>query len=158
MRQRQYTLEPLVELRDQQVDTAAVELAGAIAQREQAERVRREAEEARAAHEAAARQVRAAEAEALARGELCVSDLAGAGAWELRVTAESAAMGSAVDRARGTEDRAHDGERLARGEVAARQADADIVAKHRARWADGERRRSEAKEEEAASEIWRPKR
>jgi hypothetical protein len=151
-----YPLEPLVELRDHQVDRAAAGLAGAISKREDAEQGRRAAEAARAAHDAAASQVRDAESEALDRGELRAEDLAGADAWEARVATESAAMASAVERARTTEERARDGERTARGDLAARRADADVVGKDRARWVDEQRRRADAKEEEAASEIWRP--
>jgi hypothetical protein len=156
MRRPRYPLEPLVELRDHQVDRAAAGLASAIAQREDAQRAHRTAEAACAAHDAAAQRVRAAESEALDRGELRAADLAGVDAWEARVATESAAMASAVERARTTEERARDGECAARGDLAARRADADVVGKDRARWADEQRRRADAKEEEAASEIWRP--
>jgi hypothetical protein len=156
MRRPRYPLEPLVELRDHQVDRAATSLAGAIAKREDAAQGRRAAEAARAAHDAAARQVRAEESEALDRGMLRAADLAGADGWEARVASESAAMASAVERARTAEERARDGESAARGDLAARRADADVVAKDRARWGDEQRRRGDAKEEEAASEIWRP--
>jgi hypothetical protein len=156
MRPRRYPLEPLVELRDHQVDQAAAGLAGAIAKREDAEEGRRVAEAARAAHETAARQVRVAESGALDRGELRAVDLAGAEAWEARVAAESAAVGAAVERARTAEERAQDGESSARGELASRRADADVVGRDRERWVDEQRRRAEAKEEEAASEVWRP--
>jgi hypothetical protein len=158
MRRRTYPLEPLAELRDRRVDQAAVTLAGAIGQRDQAEHGRRAAEATRDAHQAQADGIRAAEADALARGALCAADLANAGTWEVRVEAERAAMVSDVERAKATEHRTREGERLARGEVAARQADADVVAKDRARWVEAQRRQSEAKEEEAASEVWRPKR
>jgi hypothetical protein len=158
MVRRTYPLDPLLELRDRRVDEAAVTLAGAIGQREQAERGRRSAEATRDAHQAQADRIRAAETDALARGALSAADLANAGTWEVRVAAERAAMVSDVERAQTTEHRAREGERVARGEVAARQADADVVAKDRARWSEEQRRRSEAKEEEAASEVWRPKR
>jgi hypothetical protein len=157
MRRPRYRLEPLAELRDHQVEQAAVGLADAIAKREDAEHGRRAADATRAAHDAAAGQVRATESGALDRGELRAVDLAGAGTWELRVAAESTAMASAVERSRTAEERARDGERVARDEVATRRAAADVVAKDRARWLDEQRRRIEAKEEEAASEIWRPK-
>jgi hypothetical protein len=156
MRRPRYPLEPLVELRDHHVDRAAAGLAGAIAKREDAERGRGAAEAVRAAHEASARQVRAAESDALDRGELRAADLAGADAWEARVAAESTAMSSEVERARTAEERARDGERAARGDLASRRAEADVVAKDRARWVDAQGRRTEAKEEEEASEIWRP--
>jgi hypothetical protein len=156
MRGRRYPLEPLITLRDRRVEQAAVGLAGAVAKREDAEQGRRAAEVARNAHDAAAKEVRAAESGALDRGELRAVDLAGADAWEARVAAEGAAMASAVERARTAEDRARDGERVAQGELASRRADADVVEKDRARWADQQRRRADANEEEAASENWRP--
>jgi hypothetical protein len=158
MRRPKYPLEPLVELRDRRVDQAAVGLAGAIGQREQAERGRRAAEAVRDAHDVQADEVRAAEADALAQGALRASDLANAGAWEVRVAAERAALVSHVERAQGAEHRAREGEQVARDEVAARRADAGVVAKDQVRWAEQQRRRFEAKEEEAASEVWRPKR
>jgi hypothetical protein len=158
MRRRRYPLEPVAELREAKVDQAVRGLAVAIAQRDQAERSRCAAEESRASHDAGAQLVRSAEAHALARGELRVSDLARAGAWELRVAAERAELMAEVDRARGAEGRAREGEATARGEVASRQADAQVLEKDRARWADAQRRLAEAKDEEAASEAWRPKR
>ncbi len=156
MRRPRYPLEPLVELREQKVEEAAVGLAGAVHRRERAEQERKAAESARAAHDAASLRVRQGEGEALSRGELRAGDLASADAWEARVTAERATMSTAVDRARATEDNARATEHAARGEVAARQADAKAVARGRARWADEQRKQSEAKEEEAASETWRP--
>jgi hypothetical protein len=158
MRRRRYPLEPLAELRDRKVDQAACGLAVAIAEREAAEHGRRTAEEARVSHDSAAHNVRTAEADALARGELCVSDLARADAWELRVGAERASLTAEIDRARGAEQRARDGERSAQGELTSRRADADVVESDRARWVDAQRRQSEAKDEEAAAEAWRPKR
>jgi hypothetical protein len=158
MRRRRYPLEPLAELRDTRVDQAVRGLAAAIAERDQAERGRRAAEESRASHDTAAARARSAEADALAHGELRVSDLARADAWELRVAAERAALTAEVDRARGTEHRAREGEQVARGEVASRRADADVIERDRARWTDAQRRQLEARDEEAASEAWRPKR
>jgi hypothetical protein len=158
MRRRRYPLEPLAELRDRRVDQAVHELAASIAGRDEAERSRRAAEESRSSHNSAAQRARVAEADALARGELRVSDLARADAWELRVAAERAALTAEVDRARGAEHRAREGEHAARGEVASRQADAEVIEKDRARWADAQRRQSDARDEEAASEAWRPKR
>jgi hypothetical protein len=156
MRRRRYPLEPLVMLRDQRVEQATVGLAGAIEKREDAEQGRRTAEAVRDAHDAAAKLVRAGESGALDRGELRAVDLAGADAWEARVAVESASVASALERARTVEERARDGERVAQGELASRRADASVVERDRARWVDQQRRRTEASEEEAASEGWRP--
>jgi hypothetical protein len=158
MQRRRYPLEPVAGLRENKVDQAVRGLAAAIAERDQAERGRRAAEQSRLSHDGAADRVRDAEAGALERGELRVSDLARADAWELRVSAERDALTAEVDRARTAEGRARAGEEAARGKVASRRADAQVIEKDRARWADAQRRQVEAKDEEAASEAWRPKR
>jgi hypothetical protein len=158
MRRRRYPLEPVAELRESKVDHAVRGLAVAIAGRDEAERGRRAAEDSRVSHDTAASGVRSAEADALARGELSVADLARADAWEVRVAAERAALTAEVDRTRAAEGRARAGEETARGEVASRRADARVIENDRARWTDAQRRQAEANEEEAASEAWRPKR
>jgi len=158
MRPRRYPLEPLAELRAGQVDAAVRGLATAVAAHDAAERDRRTAERVRDDHAAVAAGVRAAEREALARGELRVGDLAVAGAWEVRIASEGQAMASAVDRTRGVETRARDAEQGAQGTVAARKADAEVVVADRARWQDALRKKVEAKEEEAAEEAFRRKR
>jgi hypothetical protein len=152
MRRPKYTLEPLVELRERRAEEATKELAGAVAQREQAERVRAAAEMRRASLDAQARAVREVEARALSLGELHVADLARADAWELRVASERAKRDEAVSRAREGEARARESETEARGRAAARQADAEVVKKDRARWDEAERKRGEAREEEAVSD------
>jgi len=45
-----------------------------------------------------------------------------------------------------------------RDERARRRADADVVAKDRARWDTTQRKRADAKEEESMAEAFRPKR
>ncbi len=63
-----------------------------------------------------------------------------------------------MDQAREVEAGAAAGEGQAREQVAARRADADVVDKDRARWTAAERKRAEAKEEEAMTEAFRPRR
>jgi hypothetical protein len=155
MRPPKYPLEPLAELRDKRVDLALDDLAAATRGRDAAERERLASEQGCRAHAAAAERLRDAEESALARGELRVADLANAGAWEIRVASEHQALASEVDRARVAEAGARVGEERAQGEVASRKADAQVVAKDRARWRSRQAGREEAKEEEASTEAWR---
>jgi hypothetical protein len=157
MRPPKYALTPLFELRESKVREASRELAKRAEARVLAEGGRRAAEERRDAHSVIVEQVRKAEGTALDRGELRAADLARADAWELRVAAERAAIEAEVKRARTTEARAREGEHSARGDLIAGRADADVVANDRARWNEGMRKRADTKEEEAASETWRPK-
>jgi hypothetical protein len=158
MRRPKYPLEPLAEVRARKVEGAVQGLAKAVVQRERAEEQRRQSEQRRDAHEAQATRVSETERGSLERGELSAADLARAHAWQLRSEAERAALASEVDRARATEAETLRGEGDARGQVALRRADADVVEKDRARWTAEARKRDEAKEEEAMAEAFRPKR
>jgi hypothetical protein len=158
MRPPRYALEPVAKLRDAKVDEAACSLAAAVTEREAAERACRAAEARREAHEAAAARARAVEREALDRGELCVGDLARADGWEVRVAAQGSALTADVERAGAAESRAREAEQQAQRQVAERRADAEVIARDRARWEDGVRRRIEAKEEEEAAEAYRRER
>ncbi|MDP9000041.1 MAG: hypothetical protein M3O46_08020 [Myxococcota bacterium] len=156
MRPPKYPLEPLVELRDKKVDEAVGNLAARARERDAAKLRRDAVEQKREAHESAAEQVRAAEAKALARGELRVLDLGHADAWESRVAAEQQTLASDVENAHAEEERARAAEEAARGDLASRSADAHVVAEDRTRWRDALRRRADSKEEEASSEARRP--
>jgi len=158
MRRPRYPLEPLADLRARKVEGAVQGLAKAVAEREQAEQARLAREQARVAQEARDARVAQEERDALERGELNAADLARAHAWQLRSEAEHAALTSAVDQAREVEAGAVKGEGQAREQVAARRADADVVDKDRARWTAAERKRADAKEEEAMTEAFRPRR
>jgi hypothetical protein len=153
-----YPLEPLAELREKKVEAAALELAQAVRRREAAARTLLAAELRRDAQARAVAGLRQSEHGALGRGELRARDLARADAWGIRVAVERQSLVGAVDHARAVEATACGQEREAQGNVAARRADAQVVAGHRARWDDDARRRLEAREEEASSEAWRPKR
>jgi hypothetical protein len=156
VRPPRYPLEPLARLREKKVDEATQALAGAVATRAKAEEARARAEQRRAAQESKVAAVRDEERAALAHGELRAADLARAGAWEIAVAAEREQLDATVKSAQGKERAARDAEAGAKQSVASRQADADAVEKDRARWHEHARKRDEAKEEEAASEAWRP--
>jgi hypothetical protein len=156
MRSPKYPLEALRVLREHQADGARRDLASAIATTEAAKKGRRTAELRREEHEAAAARVREAEALALARGDLCAADLALAGAWEVRIALDRAALAAEVDRARQSEGRALQAEADAAGRARARGAAADLVARHRERFDDRARKRAEAADEDAAAEACKP--
>jgi hypothetical protein len=158
MRRPRYALEPLAKLRDGKVEESKRGLAAATTERDAAERARRAAEARRESHDAAAAAVRATERGALERGELRAGDLALADGWEARVAAERTALAADVTRAGSVEANARDAERQAQRTMAEREADAKVVAKDRARWEAGERRRADAKEEEEAAEAYRRQR
>ena len=158
MRGPRYPLEPLIALREEAVDAAVRGLARAVRERELAEQRREGAERAHDLHAQTSETARASENTALERGELRASDLAAARAWEARVAAESDALKGQVRGATGAESSARDAERGAGEAVATRQADAQVVEKHRERWADGLQKRAAAKEEEEAAEARRPQR
>lgn len=158
MRRLQYPLEPLADVRERQVDDAVRGLAAAVTQREAAARRARAVEQAAASQAASADAVKRVEREALGRGELTAADLARAHAWELRAEAERAALAAEHERARAAERAASDAEDRSREELARRRADADVVAKDRARWETAQRKRADAREEEAMAEAFRPKR
>jgi|SRR5579883_1381549 len=153
-----YPRASLAEVRKVQVERAARRLTGAAGDRDDAERRRLAVERREDAHAAAAGDVREAERAALARGELTVADLVRADAWETRVAAERAAIAAEVDRARGDEARAADVERVARDDLARRDAEAQVVARDRARWQQASLKQAEKREEEASLEGWRPDR
>jgi hypothetical protein len=158
MRRPQYPLEPLANVRERQVDDAVRGLASAVSQREAAVSRARAVERAAESHEAAVDGVKRAEREAFGRGELTAADLAHAHAWESRMEAERAALAVEQERARAAETAASEAEDRSREELARRRADADVVAKDRARWETVQRKRDDAKEEEAMAEAFRTKR
>jgi hypothetical protein len=153
-----YPLEPLAEMRRQKVEEATAALAGAVRKREAAARALRGAEVRRETAARVASRVRTAELEALTRGDLRALDLARAHAWAARTAAEGEALAGVVRRAEAAEAVARDHERDAQGGLATRRAEALLVEGHRDRWNEQHRRGVEAREEEASSEAWRPRR
>jgi hypothetical protein len=158
MRPPKYPLEPLAELRRNEADAATGRLGVARKARDAAERQRLALEEKEHAEAAAAACVRSVEQDRLARGELQVSDLSAAGAWESGIAAKRQALEVAVHRARDVEQEARAGEEKAAREVVSREAGAQVVEGDRSRWQQEQRKRAEAKEDEAASEARRPRR
>jgi len=155
---RKYPLDPLLELRDRQVDDAARDLAKAVDARQKAENAKRAAEAARETAEERAARAREAEREALERGELRVGDLMRAQAWEVGVAKEYDQLSKQVVAAAQGEAKARDHEDGARGALASRQADAEVVEKDKARFVSKEKQKQIAKEEEAAEEAHGAKR
>ena len=153
-----YPLELLAELREKKAAEATHQLGEAVRKREAAARTLRAAELRREAQARAVLAVRKAELEALARGDLRAQDLARTDAWAIRASAEHKVLGGAVERAANAEAKARHDERAAQNALATQRAEVRVVAVHRARWDDEQRRGLEAREEEAASEAWRPKR
>ncbi len=153
-----YPLEPLAELREKKADEANRRLAEAVRKREAAARTLRVAELRREAQARAVLAVRTAVLVGLARGELRAKQLGRADVGAFRAAAERRVLGGAVDRAASAEAKARDDERAAQGAMAAQRAEVRVVTLHRARWDEQRLRGLEAREEEAASEAWRPKR
>jgi len=146
MRSPKYPLSSLALLREKEVDQAANEFAGRVTASEVAERAREAAERKRDLHEEATARARAAEDEALACGVLRAADLARADALSTEVARELT-----------NEQQARKNELESQAQLASRQAAAQVVAKDRARWSEGQRKKAEARDEEASSEAWRPK-
>ena len=157
MRPRRYPLDPLARVREIKVDDAARALAEAVRAREEAALRLAQATRRKEDAEAEARALREGEQGALERGELTVADLMRADAWGTRVKAEQTELVRREDEAATREDAAQGDESRARVNVAERKADAELVERDRVRWVDGERRRADAKDEEAAADAWRPK-
>ncbi len=126
--------------------------------REQAEIEREKAEQARRHAEEQAQKMRDAEQEALAKGQLRAEDLQRGQAWEVAVAAERGRLAQQVSSAAEREKGAIAEEGQARDALASSKADAEVVNKDKQRFVDRERRARESREEEAAAEVWRPKR
>jgi hypothetical protein len=150
---RKYPLDPLIKLRERQVDEATRDLAKAVDARQAAERKRAAAEAEKVRAEQRAKATRSEEREALERGELSVADLMRAQAWELGVAEEQKKLGQQVAIAAQGEQKARVEEDGARTSLASREADAEVVEKDKERFVTRERQREIAKEEEAAQEA-----
>jgi len=157
-RNPKYPLEPLREHRDRKVEHATAQLGDAVRAREAADDAKRLAERERVEAAARAASVRDDEAHRLAKGELRVSDLARAQAWEHAASAEMASLDRAVERAEGQLGAARELEAGARTELAHKKADLDVVAKDEARFDADVRRARDASEEEAADEAFAARR
>jgi hypothetical protein len=157
-KRKEYALEPLHRLRERQVDAAARALAEAAAARSAAEERRVQQERRVVRADAEAKVERVALRLALDRGELTAEDLAHATAWRARATAERARLQRQLRSAEQQQQEAVAREEESRAELGARRGDAKVIEKHRSAWMATVRKAQEASEEEAASEIWRPRR
>jgi hypothetical protein len=155
MRPKKYPQEPLAMLRAKHVDEATATLAKAVRAREEAERVERSHRKIHEDAEAKAKATLDAERDALERGELRAGDLARASTWSARVEEEQRQLERRALNASSRALGARDAEDAARGGVTSARADEAVVERDRARWEESERKRADAKEEEAASEAWR---
>jgi hypothetical protein len=150
---RKYPLEPLVKLRQREVDGATEKLAHAIAERESAERKRLVAEKERERADEVASLVRNDERSALEKGTLRAGDLQRAQAWEIGVGEQRKRLIQQVSTASQDEERAHALEDTARTELATREADAEVVDKDKTRFDAKSAQLDLAREEEAAAEV-----
>ncbi len=158
MRKAKYPLETLRQVRLTKVDDATAALGQAVSALQAAERERARAEAQRILQQRAAEEKRESERRALHQGQLTVADLARKDAWEFGVGSEAARLAEAEGQSKSKEDDARTAESLARDALAAKKADADVVAKDKARFVDQQQKRTLAHEEEMAEEAWRPKR
>ena len=158
MPRKKYPLDPLLDLRERQVDAATQKLAEAVSARQAAERKREAAEAAKKQAEERARALRERERAALEKGELRAGDLHAARAWEVAVDAERKRLSQQVDAAARGEGEARTAEHGAQHDLAVREADAEVVEKDKERFEAKRKQELLAKEEEAANEAWRPKR
>jgi chromosome segregation ATPase len=158
MERKKYPLDPLLKLRERQVDAATQKLAEAVGARQAAEKKREAAEAAKAKAEDRARELREKERDALEKGGLRAGDLHAGRAWEFAVEEERRRLAQQVDAASQGEKKARDTERGAQHDLASREADAEVVDQDKERFETKRKQAELAKEEEAANEAWRPKR
>ena len=157
MRPRKYPLDPLARLRDKQVGDATKLLSDAIRAREDAQRAEEAALARRDGAVEDAQIVAAREDGALRRGELRAEDLARAAAWSARVEVDRADLEQRVARTTQGSRAAQAQEETAQNATARARADAQVVARDRARWDEAERKKRDAAEEEGAAEAYRGK-
>src|SRR5215813_10941731 len=96
MTTKKYPLDPLLRVRDAEVDKASRALGEAVREREGAERKKRAAEDEEQRATDAARAIEDAERAKLERGELNVGDLARADAWSIGEAARQERLAQAV--------------------------------------------------------------
>lgn len=157
MAAKKYPLDPLVKLREQHVEEATRELGAAVRAREVAEHRTRAAKDEERRAEERAKTVRQGEQAKLEAGQLTVADLQRADAWAFAAAEEKRVLEAQVQRAAEAEAEARSGETRQRDVVASRKADAEVVEKDKAKWTERTRKDALAKEEEEATEAWRPK-
>jgi hypothetical protein len=149
-----YPLKPLLEHRERIVDDATAELGHAVSAREVAEQACLRAAKVRREAEDQAARVRSDEAERLLRGELRAVDLARSDGWEHAAQAHIGHLKHAVELAEKTVGSFAAAEHAARGELARKMAERDVVSKDETRFERAQRTHALVAEEEAANEAF----
>ena len=157
MARSKYPLEALGKLREVRATKSTKELAHAISERNEAEKVREAARRVREEAERASAAVRLAERDALEAGALSAADLAQQHAWEMAVAVERAHLLESEANAGQKEEVARGVERAKQLGLARAKADAMVAEKHRQTWVREETKRADARVEADAEEAWRRK-
>jgi colicin import membrane protein len=157
MRPRKYPLDPLARLREKRVGDATRLLSDAIRARQEAERAEDAAQARRDDAVKDARATEDGEERALKSGELRAEDLARGAAWKLRAEAERAELDERLAKALSETRGAQVREVGAQDGVARARADAEVVARDRAKWEEAGRKKDEAAEEDSVDEALRGK-
>jgi hypothetical protein len=157
-RPKTYPLKGLLKHRDRRVEGATAELGAAVRTREAADEERATLERAQKAAKERVQREREVENRRLVDGELRVTDLALADAWELGVRQEADALEAARHRADAEAQAAFSREATARAALAHRKGERDVVTQEERRFAERLRRATDAAEEEDAAEAWQGKR
>jgi hypothetical protein len=157
MRPRKYPLDPLARLRGKEVDSATKLLSDAIRARQEAQRAEDAALARTESAAAESRAVTTGEDAALARGELRAADLVQGAAWRARDEIDRAELARGLMQAGKGTLLAHAEEKTAQTRIARARAEAEVVARDRARWEAEGRKKGEAAEEEAVAEAFKGK-
>ncbi len=148
-----YPRASVLEHRGRLVDLAKEALAKAVGEREAREVAKARADGDVTRAETARAEIKAQEAARLLRGELRAEDLTRQAAWENAVQAELAELHRKVAAAINLLEDGVAKEREALSELANRKADVDVLEKDRERYLLEERKKTEAREEEASAEA-----
>jgi hypothetical protein len=155
---RQYPLEALRKLRDEQAKLHARNLAAQLTRCRAAEAVLQAKEQACAEHARQLSRTKAEERERLTRGELSGSDLLRATEFELACHAQAEQLELAVSEARRALAAERERERELRDVLTRSDADAKLVHKHQASFNERHAEQATRAEEEAALEQWNARR
>ncbi len=152
-RNPKYPLEPLREHRDRAVEAATTELGDAVRARESADEAKARAERERREEAVKVDAVKAEEQKRLSGGELRAVDLARAEAWGYATSRKSDRLMRAVARTEEELTAALEAEALARGLLAQKKAERDVIAKDEGKFVESVARSREAAEEEQAEDV-----
>lgn len=156
MGSKKYPLEPLVDVRREQADTAKRQLGESVRARESRESELAAARARTLQHADVVDATARSEREALEQGGLRAVDLARQNAWQLQQERETEELAHREVRSAEAVLEATNEEIQARADTAARLAELKAVERDRERFVEREKQIVLAKEEEAAEEAWRP--